>query len=121
MSDRGTDLGQEQGGDSGMALAIYVLYLVGLVFAITFLVGLVMAYAVRGDAPAWLKTHYRYQIRTFWIGLLLTAVSAILIFFYIGWLLLLLVPIWLIVRCAKGISLLPKRRPISNVETWMFP
>jgi len=29
-----------------------------------------MAYIYKGDAPDWLKSHYRYQIRKFWIGIL---------------------------------------------------
>ena len=104
-----------------MALAIYILYLVGLAFGITFLVGLVMAYVIRGDAPAWLRSHCTFQIRTFWIGLLFIVISAISTFFLIGWLLFPLSALWLIVRCAKGLSLLSERKQISNVATWMFP
>ena len=48
MSDSRTDFAEEQAGDTGMALAIYILYLVGLVFGITFLVGVIMAYVNRG-------------------------------------------------------------------------
>lgn len=54
----------------GTAKIVYVLYLVGILFGLTTLIGVVMAYVNRGDAPEWLKTHYQYQIRTFWIGAL---------------------------------------------------
>ncbi|HEY6104626.1 MAG TPA: hypothetical protein VIV59_01495, partial [Anaeromyxobacteraceae bacterium] len=53
-----------------VAKVVYVLYLVSLVTGVTALVGVVMAYVYQGDAPDWLKTHYRFQIRTFWLGLL---------------------------------------------------
>jgi len=121
MSESGTDLSTEQAGDTGMALAIYILYLVGLVFGITFLIGVVMAYVNRGSAPAWLESHYTFQIRTFWIGALFTVVGGLLAVFVVGYLLLLLAVIWLIIRCAKGISLLNKRRQVVDAETWLFP
>lgn len=121
MSDSGTDLVREQAGDTGMALVIYILYLVGLVFGITFLVGVIMAYVNRGDAPDWLESHYTFQIRTFWIGLLLTVIGTLLALVVIGYLVLLFAVIWLIIRCAKGISLLNRRRQVFHAETWMFP
>ena len=121
MSDSGSDLAQEQAGDTGMALAIYILYLVGLVFGLTFLIGVVMAYVNRGEAPAWLESHYTFQIRTFWIGFLFVVISGLLAVFVIGYLLFLLAAIWLIIRCAKGISLLGKRRQVFDAETWLFP
>ena len=49
---------------------VYILYLVSLVVGITGIVGVIMAYVNRADAPEWVQTHYRFQIRTFWIGLL---------------------------------------------------
>ena len=113
----------------GMALAVYVLYLVGLIFVITFLIGVVLAYVGRGAAPNWLAGHYRFQIRTFWIGLvtlvigfiLLVTVSSNMFFGIIVYLLLPLLVLWFIIRCAIGISALIRRRPIGNAGAWLFP
>ena len=121
MSENENPVVEQNSGESGMALAVYILYLVGLVFGITFLIGVVLAYVSRGSAPGWLASHYSFQIRTFWIGFLFTVVSILTTFIFVGYLLLLLSVIWLIVRCAKGISALNRRQPIGNVETWMFP
>ena len=44
------------------AKTIYILYLVGLVFGITSIIGIVMAYLNQNDSPEWLKSHYRFQI-----------------------------------------------------------
>src|SRR4051794_34155120 len=52
------------------AKLIYILYLASLIVGVTAIVGLIMAYVNRGGAPEWVETHYRLQIRTFWIGLL---------------------------------------------------
>ena len=57
------------------AQIIYILYLVSLVVGVTGIVGVIMAYVYRGEAPDWLQSHYRFQIRTFWIGLLYVVLS----------------------------------------------
>ena len=121
MNENENPVAERNTGETGMALAVYVLYLVGLVFGITFLIGVIMAYVGRGGAPSWLAGHYRFQIRTFWIGLLFLVIGLITSFIVIGYLLLLLLIIWLIIRCAKGISALNRREPLGNVTAWMFP
>ena len=63
-----------------------------------------MAYVNRGGAPEWVETHYRFQIRTFWIGLLYGVISLITVFILIGFLFALFTLVWWIVRCAKGCS-----------------
>ena len=40
----------------GTAKVVYVLYLVGILFGLTAIIGVVMAYVNRGDAPEWLRT-----------------------------------------------------------------
>ena len=39
------------------AKIVYILYLVGILFGITGLVGVVMAYINKSDAPEWLQSH----------------------------------------------------------------
>jgi len=101
-------------------MAVYILYLVGFLAGITALVGLVLAYVNRSDASAWLQSHYTFQIRTFWIGLGMLVLGAILMIVLIGYLIYLFWVIWTIVRCAKGLALLSKRRPIAEPTSWMF-
>jgi uncharacterized membrane protein len=103
------------------AKIIYILYLVGLATGITALVGVVMAYVNKDEAPDWLRTHYLFQIRTFWIGVLYCVIGFILMFVLIGFLVWLFWAIWLIVRVIKGFKHLEQREPIPNYETWMFP
>ncbi len=99
---------------------IYILYLVGLVSGITLLIGVIMAYVNREGAPDWLQSHYRFQIRTFWIGLLYSVIGGILTIVLIGFLIWLFTVVWLIVRCVKGFKYLERREPVPNVESWMF-
>jgi uncharacterized membrane protein len=102
------------------AKIIYVLYLVGLATGITALIGVIMAYVNKDDAPDWLKTHYQFQIRTFWIGLLYCVIGGILTIVLIGFLVLLVWAIWLILRVIKGFKHLERQEPVPNYETWMF-
>jgi|RifCSP16_2_1023846.scaffolds.fasta_scaffold401951_1 uncharacterized membrane protein len=104
----------------GTAKIIYILYLVGLVVGVTTIVGVIMAYVNQGQAPDWLKTHYRFQIRTFWIGVLYGFVSLLLSFVLIGFLTGLFTLVWLIVRCVKGLQGLEKQQPCSNPATWLW-
>lgn len=104
----------------GMASAVYILYLVSLVFGITSLIGVVMAYISRSDAPEWLASHYRLQIRTFWIGMLYGIIGMILVYVVIGWLVLLFTLVWFVVRCVKGLKYLNDGKPYPNPAGWMF-
>ncbi|WP_294947159.1 hypothetical protein [Sulfurivirga sp.] len=97
------------------ARIIYFLYLGGLVVGISALVGIVMAYVKRKEAAGtWLESHYRFQIATFWYGLLYMVVGAITSAFIIGWFVILWWLIWLIVRCVRGLDKLGKQEPISG-------
>lgn len=102
------------------AKIIYILYLVSLAIGVTAIVGLIMAYVNVGDAPEPLKTHYRFQIRTFWIGLLYAIVGALLSIAGIGVVVLIFLAVWFIVRCVKGLKYLDRRETYPNVETWLW-
>src|SRR5262245_64466792 len=88
------------------AKIIYILYLVGLATGITLLIGLIMAYVNKDGAPDWLQSHYRFQIRTFWIGFLYCVIGGMLSIVLVGFLVLLFWVIWLIVRVVKGFKFL---------------
>lgn len=115
--DLDTSISDQEGGT---ARIIYILYLVSLVVGITSLIGVVMAYVYRADAAPWLLEHYRWQIRTFWIGLLYTFIGSLLTSIGVGYLILLAAVVWFIVRCVKGLQRLARRAPPLNVATWLF-
>lgn len=98
---------------------IYVLFLANFVLPFTSLIAVIMAYVNKGD-DNFLASHYQFQIRTFWIGLLYAIVGALLTFVFIGWLILLFYAIWLIVRCVKGFKYLGQQEPIPNPTSLMF-
>ena len=102
------------------ATIVYILYLTSLVLGVTSLVGVIWAYVKVGDAPEPVRSHYRFQIRTFWIGLLYSVVGLALTFVAVGVIVLAFVAVWLIVRCVKGLRALDRREAYPNVETWLW-
>jgi uncharacterized membrane protein len=79
-----------------------------------------MSYINKSEAPDWLKTHYDFLIRTFWIGLLYGFVGAVLLVVAIGALILLFLLVWWIVRCVQGLNYLSKGQPVPNSKSWLF-
>ena len=111
---------QRNENSEGMAKVVYILYLVSILVGLTSIIGVIIAYINKGEAAEWLKSHYQFQIRTFWIGLLFGFIGTVTAVILIGWLVLLFTLVWFIIRCAKGIQALDKKTAYPNPTTWMF-
>jgi len=61
----------------------------------------------------WLESHFRWQIRTFWWGLLWGVLGGILLLVLIGWLVLAANAVWIIYRIVKGWLRLAEGREIA--------
>lgn len=109
-----------QNVDTNMAKVIYILYLIGIAVGVTAIVGVIMAYVYRDNAPDWLKTHYQLQIRTFWMMLLYSCVAFVLVFVVIGFVLFLAIAVWWIIRCVRGLKALDERTAYPNHLGWGF-
>ena len=106
--------------DTTFALAVYVLYIVGYATGLTALIGVIIAHIKIGTADAMLHTHYEFQIRTFWIGLLYLVIGTVLAIAIIGLFVLLWWFIWSLIRIVKGLIALNEQRPIANPTSWLF-
>lgn len=104
----------------GPAFAVYALNLASFITLVTMFAGVVVAYIYRGVGDEWIETHYRYQIRTFWIGMLYTAISGILCLVLIGIPMLFLVALWWAARSFRGLILLERGEAIPNTGTWLI-
>jgi uncharacterized membrane protein len=132
-------------GEAATAQTVYILFLVGLIFplmpiivlitaftvtpilgwlilayALTPIIGLIWAYSDRTEAPAWVQTHYQFQSRTLWLGLLYGVVAAATIYFVIGWLIALFVLVWWIMRCIKGLNAISRGAPFDYPEHYIW-
>ncbi len=87
---------------------------------LTCVIAAILAYVSRKDAPAWLARHYEFLIRTFWLGLLFAAISALLTVIGIGVVLMVAVGLWIIVRGIIGLSNLFKTQPYPTPKSWML-
>ncbi|MCA0277877.1 MAG: DUF4870 domain-containing protein [Proteobacteria bacterium] len=102
------------------AQVIYILYLAGLVIGVSGIVGIILAYMNRGKAGGFVETHYTWLIRTFWIGLLYALISFMLIFVFIGFILMFAVAVWFIVRCIMGLQAVGRGEAIKYPESWLI-
>ena len=83
------------------------------------IIAVILNYVKRGDARGtWLESHFRWQIRTFWFGLLWVALCGLFVVATLGIGLLIvwapfgLVGLWFIYRIARGWIQLKDRRPM---------
>jgi len=97
-----------------VATAVYALQAAGFLFGITWIIAAIVDYVKRDDAAGtWLESHFRWQIRTFWWGLLWGVIGGILFIVIIGWFVLMADAIWIIYRIVKGWLRLAERREVS--------
>lgn len=106
--------------NTSITKVIYILLIVSTIIGITGIIGVVVAYVNKDDSSDWLQSHYRFQIRTFWIGLLYFMIGAATIHVMIGFLILLFAFFWVVIRCAKGLKQLENKQAVKNVESWLF-
>ena len=82
---------------------IYALYAVSAFVGITAIVAIIINYVKRTDvAGTYLESHFRWQIRTFWFGLLWATLGTLLSFVGVGLIVLIADGIWMIYRVVKG-------------------
>lgn len=106
--------------NNSLALIVYILYLAGYITGITKIIGVIIAH-IQVDTPDPVaRSHYQFQIRTFWIGLLYLVAGVVLSFVIVGVFVLLWWLIWSLIRNIKGILALNENRPIANPKSWMF-
>lgn len=109
------------GGKGGvMPTIVYVLYLIAAFTGVPYLVGLIIAYVSRGDADEVAATHYQYQIRTFWLGLLYIIIGGLTMAIGIGFLICLFTWLWAIVRSFKGLGWYNEGVEVPNPRTWLW-
>lgn len=96
---------------------VYALYAAAVVFAIPGMFGVFLAHLKRGDVRgSHLESHVTWQIRTFWIWLILWLAGWMTMIVLVGWLLLAAAYLWLLYRIIKGWMLLADGKPIERPE-----
>jgi uncharacterized membrane protein len=106
--------------DNTLAVVVYVLYGVGYCTGISALIGVIIAHVKVDDSDPVLQSHYLFQIRTFWIGLVYLVIGFPLCLVLIGIPILGWWFVWSLIRIVKGILLVTEHRPVLNPRSWLF-
>ena len=96
-----------------LTTVVYALQAASFLLGITFIVAVIINYVKKSDVKGtWLESHFHWQIRTFWFGILWGIIGIITYFFIIGWLILIGDGIWIIYRIVKGWLYLNDDKPM---------
>ena len=96
-----------------LATVVYVLQAVGLLLPVSLIVGVIIDYVKLPDTSGnWIESHFRWQIRTFWVVLVLVIVGVLTFLLVVGYFVLIGTCIWLIYRIIKGWLFLNDRKPL---------
>lgn len=92
---------------------VYALQAASFLIGFTFIAAVVMNYIKKAEVEGtWLESHFRWQIRTFWFGLMWIVLGSILLIFVIGLPLMIGASIWIIYRIIKGWMRLADGKPM---------
>jgi uncharacterized membrane protein len=94
---------------------VYVLYALSYFAGITAIVGIIINYVKKDEvAGTWLESHFTWQRRTFWFGLLWAVIGIATSFILIGFAILFANFCWIIYRVVKGWLNLNDNRPMPG-------
>jgi len=97
-----------------VTLVVYVLQALGyLTGGLTAIAAIIVNYIKKEDAAGTLyESHFTWQIRTFWWGLLWGVVGFVLMFVVVGFFVWVAAWIWMIYRVVKGWLKLTENQPV---------
>ncbi len=117
-------------GDRLLPTACYLMMVIGPLFlGLSAIPAAVLAYMNRETAPAWIQSHYIFQIRTFWAGLVMALIAGGTFFFIdrgvfavifgaVWAVIMLLGVVWFVLRSAVGLLRLRRGEAIRNPRAW---
>lgn len=89
--------------DKNLVCVVYILYALSYLFGFTSLIGVIIAHVKKSDfQESWIRDHFKWQIKTFWISVFLGIVGLITLKIGIGWFILAGLALWNIYRIVKG-------------------
>jgi len=98
-----------------LATVVYALQAAGFFVGLTWIVAVVINYVKRDDVRGtWLESHFSWQIRTFWWGLLWAVVGGILVLVVVGFAVLFADAVWIIYRIVKGWLALSENKRVGT-------
>lgn len=127
-----TNLRTKSAPGRGAALIIYFLFIGSVMAVVTAPLGVLIAHLLRGRYSPWVDSHLRFQIRTFWLGLVAGLVMLAIwnlcgylnvppsFAWSLGYLFFTVALVWMVGRCGVGIHRLTSNRPIEAPDSLGF-
>ncbi len=86
-----------------VTMIVYALQAGSFLLGVTSIAAIIINYLKKEEVQGtWLASHFRWQIRTFWFGILWGALGALTVLIGIGFILLGFDVVWVIYRIVKG-------------------
>jgi uncharacterized membrane protein len=99
----GNELATADESAKKLTTVIYALYAISLFIGITAIAAIIMNYLKKDDVAGTIyESHFRWQIRSFWFGLLWAVVGVVTMMILVGWVILLADSVWMVYRIVKG-------------------
>lgn len=105
---------EELEGLKTITMVVYVLQALSFLWGVTAIVGVIINYIKREDARGTVyESHFDWQIRTFWWGLLWGVIGLLLAIVLVGLAVMFVAWIWMIYRVVKGWLKLTEGKPVQ--------
>ena len=99
-----------------LTTVVYALHAATFITGVTAIIAIVINYVKKDDVTGtWLESHFRWQIRTFWYGLLWMILGLLTWIIVIGWFVLAIACVWFIYRIVKGWLNLNDGKPMYSL------
>jgi uncharacterized membrane protein len=96
-----------------LTAVVYGLQIAAFLVGITFIAAIIINTLKRKEVEGtWLESHFRWQIRTFWYGLLWSVIGFVLVFIIIGFFVLMAAAAWVLYRAIRGWIQLEDGKPM---------
>lgn len=122
MDDRYSSYGgapTRSGFDFNKPTVVALLYMIGPIISagVLTLIGLILAYVWKdaGEAP-WMRSHFRFHIRTFWYGVLGSLLASAMWFIGLKWLAVIALALWGLARTFLALMKAQRAEPVPNPE-----
>ncbi len=86
-----------------ITMVVYALQAASFFIGLSFIAAIIVNYIKQSEVEGtWLESHFLWQIRTFWYSVLWSIIGFVLVFVFIGYLVLAADALWVIYRIVRG-------------------